>query len=276
VSERAAELRKFLAVAIEAAREAGAIVRAGFDQPKQVMYKGEVDLVTETDKKSEAAIVARLRKEFPDHGIVAEEGGGGAGGERARYVWYVDPLDGTTNFAHGFPMFAVSIGLLEEGRPIVAAVLNPVSEELFSAQEGAGAYLNEKQIKVSQVQTLSKALLATGFPTHKRTSNPNIRYYWEFTLRSHGVRRAGSAALDLCSVASGRFDGFWEFGLKSWDTAAGMLIVREAGGKISSFAGEEYKPGDKELFASNGLIHEEMKNIAQEIASQPPALNPVS
>lgn len=274
MSDRAGELRKFLAVAIEAAREGGAIVRAGFDQPKQVSYKGDVDLVTETDKKSEAAIVARLRREFPEHGIVAEEGGGGEGAN-ARYSWYVDPLDGTTNFAHGFPMFAVSIGLLEQGKPIVGAVLNPVSGELFSAQESAGAYLNEKRIKVSEVSSISKALLATGFPTHKRTSNPNIRYYWEFTLRSHGVRRAGSAALDLCSVASGRFDGFWEFGLKSWDTAAGMLIVQEAGGKISNFAGEPYQPGDKEILASNGLIHEEMRRTAQEIASAP-ALNPVT
>jgi myo-inositol-1(or 4)-monophosphatase len=268
-----------LDVALEAAREGGAIVRAGFDQPKKVSYKGDVDLVTETDKKSEAAIVARLRKEFPDHGIVAEEGGGGAGAN-VRYCWYVDPLDGTTNFAHGFPMFAVSIGLLEQGKPVVGVVLNPVSEELFWAAEGEGAQLSERgrdgrRIRVSEVSSISKALLATGFPTHKRTSNPNIRYYWEFTLRSHGVRRAGSAALDLCSVASGRFDGFWEFGLKSWDTAAGMLIVQEAGGKISNFAGEPYHPGDKEILASNGLIHEEMRTIAEEIASAP-ALNPVT
>jgi myo-inositol-1(or 4)-monophosphatase len=272
---RKAELRKFLAVAIEAAREAGAIVRDGHHRPKQVTYKGDVDLVTETDKKSEAAIVSRLRHAFPDHAIVAEEGSGGAAAQNSPYTWYVDPLDGTTNFAHGFPCFAVSIGLLENGKPIVAAVLNPISEELFSAQLGAGAYLNDRRIKVSEVSSLSKALLATGFPTHKRTSNPNIRYYWEFTLRSHGVRRAGSAALDLCCIASGRFDGFWEFGLKSWDTAAGILLVQEAGGKISSLSGEPYRPGDKEILASNGLIHEEMQRIAEEIAAMPATQGPV-
>lgn len=256
-------------MAIEAAREAGAIVREGHHHPKKVTYKGDVDLVTETDKKSEAAIVARLRHEFPAHAIVAEEGGSGAAAENSRYTWYVDPLDGTTNFAHSYPCFAVSIGLLEQGTPIVSAIYNPIADELFSAQQGAGAYLNDRQIRVSEVQSLSKALLATGFPTHKRTSNPNMRYYWEFTLRSHGVRRAGSAALDLCCVASGRFDAFWEFGLKSWDTAAGILLVREAGGKISDLQGGPYQPGGPQLMASNALIHDEMIAIARDIASQP-------
>ena len=257
----------FLEVAVEAAREAGAIVLSEFARPQKISYKGEVDIVTETDKKSEAAIVARLRSHFPQHAIVAEEGSGGAAAP-SRYVWHVDPLDGTTNFAHGYPMFAVSIGLLEDGEPLVGVVLHPTSNEMFTAMRGEGAYLNQKRIHVSEIDTVSNSLLATGFPTHKRTSNSNIYYYWEFTLRSHGVRRAGSAALDLCSVACGRFEAFWEFGLKSWDVAAGMLIVREAGGMVTDFAGRPYHPGDKELIASNGRIHAEMQRVAADIAER--------
>lgn len=261
----------YLEVAVEAAREAGAILVAEFDRPKKISYKGEVDIVTESDKRSEDAIVSRLQTRFPQHAIVAEEGGGDAE-KSARFRWHVDPLDGTTNFAHGFPMFAVSIGLLDDGEPLVGAVFNPISNELFTAVRNQGAQLNHKPIHVSDIATLSKSLLATGFPAHKRMSNPNIHYYWEFTLRSHGVRRAGSAALDLCCVASGRFDGFWEFGLKSWDAAAGILIVREAGGIVTDFAGRPYHAGDRELFASNGTIHQEMMTIATEIAARPTPL----
>jgi myo-inositol-1(or 4)-monophosphatase len=257
----------FLEVAVEAAREAGAIVLAEFDRPQKIAYKGEVDLVTEADGRSEAAIVARLRSHFPQHAIVAEEGGK-TGAANARYCWYVDPLDGTTNFAHGYPCFAVSMGLLEDGEPLVGVVYNPISRELFSAMRGEGAYLDQKRIRVSPVPQLSKALLATGFPSQKRTENPNIHYYWDFTLHSHGVRRDGSAALDLCSVACGRFDGFWEFGLKSWDTAAGMLLVREAGGLVTDFAGRPYHPGDPEILASNNLIHTEMQQLAADIAER--------
>jgi myo-inositol-1(or 4)-monophosphatase len=180
----------------------------------------------------------------------------------------VDPLDGTTNFAHGYPCFAVSIALLEDNEPLVAAVLNPILNELFTATRGEGSFLNQKKIHVSQIQTISKSLLATGFPSQKRSSNPNIHYYWEFTLRSHGVRRAGSAALDLCSVACGRFDAFWEFGLKSWDSAAGILLVREAGGIVTDFSGQPYHVGDRELIASNGLIHDEMRKIVADVAER--------
>ena len=208
-----------------------------FDRPKKISYKGEVDIVTESDRRSEAMIVARLRKHFPDHAIVAEEGGSGAAAAGAKYCWHVDPLDGTTNFAHGYPCFAVSIGLLEDGEPIAAAVLNPVSEELFTAARGEGAYLNGKPIHVSSIEKLAHSLVATGFPTHQRKKSANMDYYWEFTLRSHGVRRDGSAALDLCSVACGRFDAFWEFGLKSWDTAAECLLVTEAGGMVTDLSG---------------------------------------
>lgn len=256
--------KHFLEVAVDAAREAGELLITEFDRPQQLSYKGEVDIVTEADRKSESLIVARLLKHFPGHAILGEEGGTtGAGG--ARYRWLVDPLDGTTNFAHGFPVFAVSIGLLEDGEPLIGAVYNPVTRDMFTATKGQGAFRGQKRIRVSTVETLSKSLLATGFPSHKRTQNPNIHYYWEFTLRSHGVRRAGSAALDLCSVACGQFEGFWEFGLKPWDTAAGMLIVREAGGTVSDFSGGPYHPGDPELLVSNGLIHDEMKALAVEI-----------
>ena len=258
----------FLEVAVEAAREAGAILLAEFDRPQKIAYKGEVDLVTEADRRSEEAIVTRLRSQFPRHRIIAEEGGKTGAAEDSRYCWYVDPLDGTTNFAHGYPCFAVSIGLLEDGEPLVAAVLNPISRELFTAMRGEGAYLDQKRVRVSPVPRLSKGLLATGFPSQKRTQNPNIHYYWEFTLHSHGVRRDGSAALDLCSVAAGRFDGFWEFGLKSWDTAAAMLLVREAGGLVTDLAGRPYHPGDPEILASNALIHTEMQQLAADIAER--------
>lgn len=253
---------RFLAVAVAAAREGGEIVAAAMHRPKEISYKGEVDIVTETDRKSEAAILALLQREFPNHAIVAEEGGPSGGETAGEYEWHVDPLDGTTNFAHGYPVFAVSVGLLRQGEPLVGAIYNPVNGEMFTAIRGGGSWRNGKPIRVSSVEKLSRSLLATGFPAHKRVENPNIHYYWEFTLRSHGVRRAGAAALDLCSVATGQFEGFWEFGLKSWDTAVGILLVREAGGKVTNFSGDPYRPGDAECLASNSLIHDEMKQIA--------------
>jgi myo-inositol-1(or 4)-monophosphatase len=258
-------MNRFLEVAVEAAREASVNLRAEFDRPKKVSYKGEVDLVTESDRRSEAVIIAKLRNHFPQHAIIAEEGGGSSTAG-AKYCWHVDPLDGTTNFAHGYPCFAVSIGLVEDGEPIVAVVLNPISDELFTALRGEGAYLGQKRIHVSPVEKLATSLVATGFPTHQRTKSSNINYYWEFTLHSHGVRRDGSAALDLCSVACGRFDGFWEFGLNPWDTAAGTLLVREAGGIVTDLSGRPYHPGDHEILASNGHIHAEMLHIAAHIA----------
>jgi myo-inositol-1(or 4)-monophosphatase len=258
-------MKNFLDVAIDAAHEAGAILRTEYGRPKEISYKGEVDIVTESDRRSEALIVARLRAEFPDHAIIAEEGGTGAAAG-AKYTWHVDPLDGTTNFAHGYPCFAVSVGLLEEGEPLVAAVMNPTSDELFTAVRGEGAYLNQKRIHVSPIEKLAESLVCTGFPPKHRRSSANMSYYWEFTLRSHGVRRDGSAALDLCSVACGRFEAFWEFGLNSWDTAAGMLLVTEAGGMVTDLAGRPYRPGDNEMLATNGCIHAEMQRVTAEIA----------
>lgn len=258
-------MKTFLDVAVAAAREAGAMLQAEFGRPKEISYKGEVDIVTESDRRSEAVIVARLRSEFPDHAIVAEEGGRTAAAD-AQYTWHVDPLDGTTNFAHGYPCFAVSIGLVAGGEPLVAAVMNPTSNELFTAVRGEGAYLNDKRIRVSPVPTLAESLVCTGFPPKHRRSSANMSYYWEFTLRSHGVRRDGSAALDLCSVACGRFEAFWEFGLSSWDTAAGMLLVTEAGGMVTDLSGRPYRPGDSEMLATNGLIHGEMQRVTAEVA----------
>jgi myo-inositol-1(or 4)-monophosphatase len=260
-------MSQFLAVAIEAAREAAVVVRADFGRPKQVSYKGEVDLVTETDRRSEAIIVGKLRKHFPTHAIIAEEGSEGAAAG-AKYCWYVDPLDGTTNFVHGYPCVGISIGLLENGEPIAAAVMNPIAGELFTASKGEGAHLNGEPIHVSAVKKLSESLVVTGFPTDQRKKSINMDFYWEFTLRSHGVRRDGSAALDLCSVACGRFEAFWEFGLKSWDTAAGMLLVSEAGGRVSDIVGGPFRPGEPELVASNGLVHGEMQEVAALITSR--------
>ena len=254
-------MSQFLDFAVETAREAGAILRAEFDRPKQISYKGEVDIVTESDRRSEALIVSRLGKVYPGHGIVAEEGGGSAA-VNADYCWHVDPLDGTTNFAHGYPCFAVSIGLADKGRPIAGVVFNPVTDELFSAARGEGAWLNGKRIQVSAVEKLAVSLVATGFPTHQRKRSANINYYWEFTLRSHGVRRDGAAAMDLCSVACGRFDAFWEFGLKSWDSAAGVVIVEEAGGTVTDLNGAPYVLGGAHILATNGRVHTEMQEVA--------------
>ncbi|HVB98607.1 MAG TPA: inositol monophosphatase family protein [Candidatus Dormibacteraeota bacterium] len=270
MNQETIDLDRALAVALEAAREAGAILLEESKGPQKISYKGDVDLVTQADVRSERLITARLRAAFPDHRIVGEELGETVEAEGAsRYRWLVDPLDGTTNFAHGFPVFAVSIGLLEEDEPVVGVVYHPSADEMFSARRGGGARLNGEPIHVSQVDRLAAGLLGTGFPTHKRSETPNMRYYWEYTLRSHGVRRAGAAALDLCSVACGRFEAFWEFGLKPWDTAAGILLVREAGGLVTDFDGHPYHPGDRILLASNALIHEEMCGVAREIATMP-------
>lgn len=259
-------MNSFLDVAVETAREAGAILLAEFDRPVKISYKGEVDIVTQADKRSEQAIVSRLKSHFPKHSIVAEEGGGSESDSPFR--WHVDPLDGTTNFAHGYPCFAVSLGLVEAGEPIVGVIYQPISGELFTAVRGEGAYLNQKKIEVSKIETLATSLLATGFPSVKRAQTSNIQYYWDFTLRSHGVRRDGSAALDLAAVACGRFEGFWEFGLRTWDAAAGILMVREAGGMVTQFDGRPYQLGDREMMASNGRVHSEMQEVAASVAEK--------
>jgi myo-inositol-1(or 4)-monophosphatase len=252
-------------VAIRAARAAGRIHLKRMNHISIANKSNVIDLVTEADRESEAAVIEVLRRAFPTHAILAEESG--VSGDSSEHRWIIDPLDGTTNFAHGYPCFAVSIALLEDGVPLVGVVFNSVADELFCAARGEGAFLNDKPIRVSSAERMAVSLVATGFPTHKRGDNLNIHYYWHFTLHSHGVRRDGSAALDLCSVACGRFEAFWEFGLKSWDTAAGILIVTEAGGKVTDLRGGPYRPGGPDLLVTNGHIHAEMQQMMAEIAT---------
>src|SRR5271155_1512858 len=254
----------YLAVAVEIAREAGAILREEAKHPAQISYKREVDIVTQADKRSELAIVTRITMEFPDHSIAAEEGSGHEASSEFR--WHVDPLDGTTNFAHGYPCFCVSLGLAQRDTLLAAVIYDPIADELFAAARGEGATLNGAKIHVSKNATLGTSLLCTGFPVHERYASPNIHYYSDFTMRSHGVRRDGSAALDLANVACGRFEGFWEFGLKKWDTAAGVLLVQEGGGRVTDFDGGPYELGGPVILATNKLIHEEMRGVAKEIA----------
>jgi myo-inositol-1(or 4)-monophosphatase len=261
--------KNYLEVAIEIAQEAGAILREEFDRPPSITYKGEADLVTQADKRSERCIVERLNKYFPEHGIVAEEGTGRD--TASEFRWHVDPLDGTTNFAHKYPCFSVSMGLAQGDKIVAGVVFNPYYNELYAAARGHGAKLNGKQIHVSKIDTLAASLLCTGFPAHKRVASPNIHYYWDFTLRSHGVRRDGSAALDLAAVAAGRFEAFWEFGLNKWDVAAGILLIEEAGGKVTDFAGAPYQLGGPVILATNGLIHDEARKVAEEISLRDPA-----
>jgi myo-inositol-1(or 4)-monophosphatase len=245
------------------AREAGALLMEYFRQHVKIEYKGDVDLVTIADRKSEALILERIRKQFPSHDVMGEEGTRIETG--SDYKWYVDPLDGTTNFAHGYPVFCVSLGVEYRKQRIAAVVYDPTRDEMFVAEKGAGARLNDQSIHVSTTAELGQCLIATGFPSQKRHKNPNIYFYHQLTLRTHGVRRAGSAALDLCNVASGRFEGFWEFNLNPWDTAAGVLIVEEAGGKVSDFSGGEFQIASRETLATNGLIHQALLHEFQQI-----------
>jgi myo-inositol-1(or 4)-monophosphatase len=239
------------------AREAGALLMSYFNRHIKIEYKGDVDLVTAADRASEKLIVERLQDRWPQHGIVGEEGT--RTDTDAEYRWYVDPLDGTTNFAHGYPVFCVSIALARKDDQLEAGVLyDPTRDEFFAAERGEGATLNSKAMHVSKIASLSESILGTGFPSQKRHKNPNIHFYQQITLRSHGVRRAGSAALDLANVAAGRYEGFWEFNLNPWDTAAGVLIVQEAGGKVTRFDGAPFRLDSHEVLATNGLIHEEV------------------
>jgi myo-inositol-1(or 4)-monophosphatase len=250
------------------ALEAGALIRGYYERGVETEYKGDVDLVTEADRASEKLIVEKLKETFPTHGIFGEEGTRSELG--AEYRWYVDPLDGTTNFAHGFPFFCVSLGLEhrpaglkaeEDGELIAGVIYHPLYGELFVAEKGNGAYLNGRRLHVSKTAQLQEALLATGFPSHKRHDNPNIHFYQQLTLRSHGVRRAGAAALDLAYTAAGRVDGYWEFNLNPWDTAAGVLLVREAGGTVTYFDGSPFRLASKEVLATNGLLKEELQSF---------------
>jgi myo-inositol-1(or 4)-monophosphatase len=263
----------FIPAMSEIAREAGALLIEYFHQHLKIEYKGEADLVTAADRAAEVLIRDRIRAQWPGHDVLGEEQG--LSDQGSEYRWYVDPLDGTTNFAHGYPVFCVSMGLERQtpeqrssgklGSRIAAVVYDPTRDELFSAEQGRGARLNGDSIHVSKTATLKESLLATGFPSQKRHKNPNIYFYHQITLRSHGVRRAGSAALDLCNVASGRFEGFWEFNLNPWDTAAGVLMVEEAGGRVTRFDGLPFELNSRETVASNGLVHDALLGEFQAI-----------
>jgi myo-inositol-1(or 4)-monophosphatase len=262
----------FAGPASDIAREAGALLREYYRRGVETEYKGDVDLVTEADRASEKLIVDRLYSLFPAHGVYGEEGTrSNIDGE---YRWYIDPLDGTTNFAHGFPVFCVSMGLerrapsltsSQDGEVVAGIIYDPLRDELFTAEKGKGAYLNGTPIHVSRVADLAEALLATGFPSRKRHDNPNIHFYQEFTLRSHGVRRPGAAALDLAYTACGRVDAYWEFNLNPWDTSAGALLVTEAGGTMSSFDGSQFRLDSKEVLATNGLLRDELLSFFEEM-----------
>jgi myo-inositol-1(or 4)-monophosphatase len=254
------------------ALEAGARLREFFAQGVETEYKGDVDLVTVADRTAEKLIRERLAVAFPEHGVYGEEG------TRERmageFRWYVDPLDGTTNFAHGFPHFCVSLGLEQrppntvsdrDGTLVAAVIYDPMRNELFTAERGRGARLNGKPIHVSSIPVLAESLIATGFPSCKRHDSPNVHFYQEFTLRSHGVRRAGSAALDLAYVACGRLEAFWEFNLNPWDTAAGILLVEEAGGLVTDFAGHPFQLNSHETLATNALIHDELLGFFRDL-----------
>lgn len=259
-------MTSYLQGALEIAQAAGRLLLAEFDRPPSIAYKSEADIITEADQKSEEFIVERLRTFFPQHRVVAEEGSQREGG--SEYCWYVDPLDGTTNFAHGYRLFCVSLALVRGEEILVGVVYDPVHGEMFHAVQGEGAWLNQRRIQVSAVPRLSESLVATGFPTRKRHRHPNVFYFQRFTMLTHGVRRDGSAALDLCYVACGRFDGFWELNLNPWDTAAGVLLVREAGGLVTDFRGQPYRLACQEILASNPHIHGEMQQVLAEVAAQ--------
>ena len=258
--------------AAEIAREGGARLREFLAQGVETEYKGDVDLVTIADRTVEKLIRERLGAAFPKHGIYGEEGTRDR--MEGEFRWYVDPLDGTTNFAHGFPHFCVSMGLEQrpegaspdqDGTLVAAIIYDPMRDELFTAERGQGALLNGKPMHVSRTAELAEALVSTGFPSRKRHASPNVHFYQEFTLRSHGVRRAGSAALDLAYVACGRLEAFWEFNLNPWDTAAGILLVEESGGRVTDFSGNPFKLDSREILASNGLIHAELVGLFEDL-----------
>ncbi|HEX9902668.1 MAG TPA: inositol monophosphatase family protein [Acidobacteriota bacterium] len=253
------ERQAYLEAAVEAARSAGRMLRERAGQASEVSFKGEVDLVTESDNLSQKMIVAHLSTLFPDHDFLAEEGLCRESG--SSYRWVIDPLDGTTNFAHHFPIFCVSIGLEVEGRAELGAVYDPLREEMFWGLRDEGAFLNGNRLQVSAVQDLGNSLLVTGFPYDIRQSRDNIVHFNHFLVRAQAIRRTGSAALDLCYVACGRFDGFWEMKLNPWDVCAGALMVKEAGGRATDFSGNEFPGTVRHILASNGLIHGQMQEV---------------
>lgn len=254
------ELKKYLAFAESIAVEAGRILSAGFHRKKQVSYKGEINPVTQFDLKSEQYIVSAIARKYPGHSILTEEGS-----DRSRlssFRWVIDPLDGTVNYAHGFPVYSVSVALQLEGESVIGAVYDPERKELYSAASGIGAFLNKKRIKVTSQRDLKRSLLATGFAYNIATARKNnLGMFSRMMKHAQAVRRLGSAALDLCWLAAGRFDGFWEYYLHPWDTAAAIVIVEQAGGKVTRIDGKDFSIFDKQILASNGHIHKAMMAV---------------
>ena len=260
--ESAVEIDKCLKEAKAIAREAGKMLKENIGASLKISFKGAVDLVTDYDNRVQRMIFDHLSSRFPEHDFLGEEDlSREKGGE---FRWIIDPLDGTTNYAHAFPVFCVSLALEWEEEVILGVIYDPMREELFSAIKGEGAFLRDKRIRVSLVNDLDKSLIATGFPYDLRESPVNnIDHFNNFLLCVQAIRRCGSAALDLCYVACGRFDGFWELKLNPWDVAAGALIVREAGGHVSDFQNQEFSIFKSEILATNGLIHQQMLEIIQ-------------
>ncbi|PZM81020.1 MAG: inositol monophosphatase [Candidatus Melainabacteria bacterium] len=248
-------------IATRAALEAGKILKERLGDVRVIDYKAAYNIVTDVDKASEAKIFSIIKDEFPEDDVLAEESGF-TKGQTSKRRWLIDPLDGTTNYAHTYPFFSVSIGLEEEGKRILGIVYNPMTDELFAAEPGQGAYLNDERMFVSDAKTLQTSLLATGFPPDtSKALRTNILQFKTLTDQTHGVRRDGSAALDLCYVASGRLDGFWEMKLAPWDIGAGSLIVEEAGGKVSNLAGGPLDISTGHILATNGKIHDELVEV---------------
>ncbi|MFA4982371.1 MAG: inositol monophosphatase family protein [Candidatus Omnitrophota bacterium] len=246
-------------VAIEAAITSGRFIKRSVGRTIRISYKGKDNIVTDIDKKAESIIINKILSAFPDHAVLSEESRPIR--SLSPYKWIVDPLDGTTNFAHSFPFFCVSIALEMSGNVVLGVVYDPVRDELFYAEHGKGACLNNKRILVSKTQKLREGFLATGFAYGREKKDRNVANFRRFLMKALAIRRAGSAALDLCYVACGRFDGYWEYGLHPWDSAAGMIIVREAKGLVTRFGGEDYYPYDNDILASNAVIHRSMQAI---------------
>ena len=246
-------------IAIEAALKSGLFIKSSLGKTGKISYKAKDNIVTDVDKKAEEIIIRRIRAAFPDHSILSEERHPIS--RVSPYKWIIDPIDGTTNFAHAFPFFCVSIALEEYDKIILGAVYDPIHDEFFYAEAGKGARLNNKKIFVSKTRRLFESVLATGFSYGKKRKDRNVRNFRNFLSRTLAIRRAGSAALDLCYVACGRFDGFWEMYLNPWDSAAAVLIVKEAKGLVTKFDGSSYSHYDKEVLATNGLIHKQMVSV---------------
>lgn len=258
--------KKLLQTAKNAAIEAGKIQMESFGKIKQISYKAnEFDLVTNVDKACEEKIITEIKTAFPNHSFLGEEGGL-ENNNGSDFIWIIDPLDGTTNYTHDFPQFAVSIGLFYKNEPFLGVIYDPFKKEMFSAVEGMGAFLNETAIKVSPTKELSKSLMATGFPySRSETLEQNLKYFREFLYLTQAIRRPGSASLDMCYVACGRLDGFWEMGLSPWDVAAGYCIIKEAGGKVTNFDNDKYDIYTKNVIASNGLLNDDIKKVIHSV-----------